>query len=265
MIAAVLVTHNAERWLEETLTSVLAQSTTPDRIVIVDDHSTDRTREVISDVLGDDAIVLAASATMKDPSTRIASNFVQGVRASGADIVILGDHDDVWLPERIAHQVDVLERDLSVAMVASTAAFIDENGRLLNGTLRGTFPVPATYSTWARPLQITYALTHSIATGGVSALRPAAMSALDVPTGWLHDRWWSLRAVAQGRFMLDDGIVANYRVHAEQEVGLRSNAQGTPRWLATQVRKSPTAILRATQITKLLLQTKQSSRERQHD
>jgi glycosyltransferase involved in cell wall biosynthesis len=256
MIAAVLVTHNAERWLEETLTSVLAQSTTPDRIVIVDDHSTDRTRDVITDVLGDDATVLASNATTRDPSTRIAANFVQGVRAANADIVVLGDHDDVWLPERIAHQVDALERNPAVAMVASTATLIDENGRLLSGTLRGTFPVPATYSTWARPLQITYALTHSIATGGVSALRPAALAALDVPGGWLHDRWWSLRAVAHGRFLLDDGIVAHYRVTSGQQVGLQTANQGDPLWLVRQAGKGVGGLRRATQVTQLLLQSR---------
>jgi glycosyltransferase involved in cell wall biosynthesis len=256
MIAAVLVTHNAERWLEQTLASVVAQSAPPDRIVIVDDHSTDRTRDIISNVLGDNVTVLSARATTKDPSTRIASNFVQGVRAADADIVILGDHDDVWLPERVAHQIDLLERDPSIAMVASTAALIDENGSLLSGTLRGTFPVPATFSTWARPLQITYALTHSIATGGVSAMRPSALSALDVPTGWLHDRWWSLRAVAQGRFLLDDGIVAHYRVASGQQVGLQTANQGDPLWLLRQAGKGVGGLRRATQVTQLLLQSR---------
>lgn len=250
-VGVVLVTHNAEHWLEQTLRSVASQSRNPEEIVIIDDASSDRTTEIIGAVLPS-ARVMPALTKAADRATRIAQNFVQGVRASRADVVILGDHDDVWMPERLAHQVRVMEEHPNAAMVASSATLIDEEGTLLAGTLRGTFPVPSSFMSWPRGRQVTFALVRSIATGGVSAIRPKAFASLDVPDGWLHDRWWSLAAVQQGGFVLDDGIVAQYRLSPTQEVGLQTNDQGTPQWVLTQLAKGPTLARRATNVAGLL-------------
>ena len=247
----VLVTHNSERWLEETLHSIVQQSHIPDDVVIVDDASTDKTLAVIEKVLPI-ARVLPALTRSRDISTRIAQNFVQGVRASKTDIVILGDHDDIWSRERIAHQARIMDENPSAAMVASSATLIDGEGRIISGTLRGTFPVPSSFMTWPRGRQVTFTLVRSVATGGVSAIRPKAFASLDVPDGWLHDRWWSLTAVQQGGFVLDDGIVAQYRVSASQEVGLHTQGQGTPKWILHQLAKSPTALRRASQVAGLM-------------
>jgi glycosyltransferase involved in cell wall biosynthesis len=250
-VGVVIVTHNSERWLEGTLRSVVHQSRTPDEFVIVDDASTDATLGIISDVLPG-ARVVPALTRSRDRSTRIAQNFVQGVRACKADFVILGDHDDLWSRERVAHQVGRLEAHPHAAMVASSATLIDDEGRVISGTLRGTFPVPASFMTWPRGRQVTFAIARSIATGGVSALRPSAFASLDVPDGWLHDRWWSLAAVQQGGFILDDGIVAQYRVSPGQEVGLTTAGQGTPQWIAHQVAKGPAVLRRSAQVANML-------------
>ena len=49
---------------------------------------------------------------------------------------------------------------------------------------------------------------------------------INVPEGWLHDRWWSLAATAQGRMALDTKIVIDYRISPEQQVGLDTANQG---------------------------------------
>ena len=259
-VGVVLVTHNAEPWLEQTLRSVAAQSLSPEEVVVIDDASTDRTTTMIAEVLPN-ARVMPALTKAADRATRIAQNFVQGVRASRADVVILGDHDDVWMPERIAHQAKVMQEHPAAAMVASSATLIDQDGNLLAGTLRGTFPVPSSFMTWPRGRQVTFALVRSIATGGVSAIRPKAFASLDVPDGWLHDRWWSLAAVQQGGFVLDDGIVAQYRVSPTQEVGLQTNDQGTPQWVLNQLAKGPTFARRATNVAGLLWRSRNTRAE----
>lgn len=250
-VSVVLVTHNSERWLEQTLTSILNQSHQPDEIIIIDDQSVDQTKVMIKELLPV-AQVLSSFTRATEPSTRIAQNFTQGVRASRADLVVLGDHDDIWSMERIAHQVQVMEAEPSAAMVASSATLIDEEGRAISGTLRGTFPVPGSFNTWPRGRQVTFALARSIATGGVCALRPKVFASLDVPEGWLHDRWWSISAVQQGAFILDDGIVAQYRVSPGQEVGLQTRNQGTPKWVVNQIAKGPQVVRRASNVAGLL-------------
>jgi glycosyltransferase involved in cell wall biosynthesis len=250
-VGVVLVTRNSQRWLKPLVRSVVEQTRPPDDIVVIDDASTDSTVAILQEALPA-ARIIPALTRSPDRSTRIAQNFVQGVRESRGDIVILGDHDDVWSSERIAHQTRLMAEHPSAAMVASSATLIDAEGLSLSGTLRGTFPVPSSFMAWPRGRQMTFAITRSIATGGVCAIRPTAFASLDVPDGWLHDRWWSLMAVQQGRFILDDGIVAQYRISPDQVVGLQAQRQGTPQWVVQQIAKGPTVIRRATQVAGLL-------------
>lgn len=220
-IAAVLVTHNSEQWIEATLTGLVAQTRQPDEIVVVDDRSTDATREIVGRVLGPSARMIESTATSDDIYTRIAHNFRQGVTAvRDCDVAVLGDHDDVWHPDRVAHQVALLEEHPGVSLVASDGRLIDEEGRVLEGTLRSTFRVPDDINDVGPADRMRIVLRKSVATGGASAVRPAAFADIEIPEGWLHDRWWSLVAAAREGLFVDTTVVIDYRVSPDQEVGL---------------------------------------------
>jgi glycosyltransferase involved in cell wall biosynthesis len=226
-IAAVLVTHNSERWIEATLTSLVAQSLQPDEIIVVDDASTDATGEIVTRVLGTQVRVLPSTATSDDASTRIAHNFRQGISAArGCDIAVLGDHDDVWHADRVAHQAALLDEYAGVTLVASDGRLVDEGGRPLGGTLRNTFRVPVDINELSPEDRMRVVLRKSVATGGASAVLTAAFADVTIPAGWLHDRWWSLVAAAREELLVDDAIVIDYRVSADQEVGLDTGSQG---------------------------------------
>lgn len=220
-IAAVLVTSNSARWLEPTLTSVLAQDRQPDEIVIIDDRSTDDTRAIIERVAGSRARVIPARATTADLSTRIAANFRQGLQeVRNCDIAVLGDHDDIWHADRIAHQAEALEVWSDVTMLASDGRLIDMFGHVVPGSLRSAFPVPSNFNDLPPSQQMRAVIRRSIATGGASAVRPAAFADEPIPVGWLHDRWWSLVATAREEMRLDETAVIDYRISPGQEVGL---------------------------------------------
>ena len=220
-VAAVLVTRDSDRWIELTLASVIGQSRQPDEIVIVDDGSTDATAEIVQRVLGERARIVPSTATSTDRPTRIAHNFRQGLQeVRDCDVAVLGDHDDVWHPNRIGHQVGVLEVWRQDTMLTSDGRLVDESGVPIGGTLRTAFPVPMDWSAASPAERMRTVLRYSVATGGASAVRPAAFADVPVPAGWLHDRWWSLVAAAREQLRLDDEVVIDYRVSAAQEVGL---------------------------------------------
>jgi len=236
-VAVVITTHNSERFLEATLISIDTQDLEPDIRIAIDDVSADATCALLKDHGFE---VQAATTTTRDSPTRIAQNFHQGLRmaqAAGAELVILGDHDDVWHVDRIRRQVDRLHADPQIAMLASDGFLIDEHGAAVPGTIRSTFPVPANFDSLLLHKRLAYAARHSIATGGASALRPALMPDWSVPPGWLHDRWWSLATLRADRFRLDPNAVIDYRVSGDQQVGLDSGDQDSPgRWLRSKAR-----------------------------
>ena len=131
------------------------------------------------------------------------------------------------------------------------------NGSTPTGTLRTTFPIPADFNDLSHGDQWRYVAKHSVATGGACALAPNRLSSLDVPPGWLHDRWWSLRAVREGSLWIDPEIVIDYRVTSQQQVGLDTGGQHNPvAWAWTKVRHLPTTVAKMKDIAKLLDETK---------
>ena len=251
-VAALIVTHNAHTWLEQTLASVVAQERPADTIIVVDDHSTDGTRGVVM-AMAPSAVLLESRSVAGDALTRTAHNFVQGAthaRTLGYDIVVLGDHDDVWHHGRIAHQAAVLERDQALAMVAGDGVltYDDGGGAGAPARLREAFPVDPAFATWPAEVQFAYALGHSVATGGASAIRVSRLApALVPPLGWLHDRWWSLASCVVGGMLVDPQAVIDYRVREGQQVGIdrgRQARSGAGRALGS-LRRAPQLLSRA--------------------
>ena len=237
-VAALLVTHNSERFLGDTLASIDQQSRRPDVLLAVDDHSSDATTGILANR---GFTVAAATSSAIDTTTRVAQNFQQGLRLAtglGATVVILGDHDDIWHPDRVRHQVEVMIADPAIALLASDGFLIDEHGAAVRGTIRSHFPMPPDFNTRKPTAQVRYALRHSIATGGACAVRPSALPDWAIPAGWLHDRWWSLAALRAGRFRSDPIAVIDYRLSSDQQVGLHTaDQQASARWITGKVRR----------------------------
>ena len=252
-VAALLVTHNSGHLIAPTLASILEQSRARDLLIAVDDNSTDNTLEDLRD---SGFTTMQSTSTSLVPETRIAQNFVQGVRAAvahGADIVVLGDHDDVWHPNRVEHQVEVMESQESIAMVASDGFLIDEFGAAVPGTLRQTFPVPVNFMSLPPRKQWSFALRHSLATGGASAIRSSALTDWSVPAGWLHDRWWSLEALRHDALMIDTTPVIDYRISVDQRVGLETAGQeSAARWSTNKVKTLGVTSRRLGDLTRLI-------------
>ena len=251
-VAAVVVTHNSAKFLEETLASIDKQCEQPDVRIAVDDYSEDGSVETLKRY-GFEVHVATTSAT--DTKTRIGQNFVQGLRMahkSRAEFVVLGDHDDLWRRDRIKRQVRILKDRPTAAMLASDGFLIDMYGAAVPGTIRSRFPLPDDFNDRPRSYQLNFALRHSIATGGASALRLSALPRWSVPAGWLHDRWWSLAAVRAGAFVADPTVVIDYRISFEQQIGLDTAGQEKQfRWLASKARSLGSTAQRARDVSRL--------------
>lgn len=252
-LAAVMVTHNSEDHLGETLASITSQTRPAEYLLAVDDRSSDSTVEML---VSAGFTVFTATSQSLDPFTRIAQNFHQGVRAAkkaGATCVVLGDHDDLWHQNRLEHQADVMKGNPDAAVVASDAFLVDEWGVALPGTLRGTFPVPDDFTDWSQRRQWAYGVRHSLATGGACALRIDAFSDWSVPVGWLHDRWWSLRALRHGALVIDSTPVIDYRISADQQVGLDTADQDRGlRWWSGKAKTGISSAMRARDLARLV-------------
>jgi hypothetical protein len=119
----VIPARNAEPYIAAAIQSLVSQSHRVSRIIVVDDHSTDRTVEAASVFCGRVQIVEGAGR-----GSGSARNL--GVRHSDSDLIAFLDADDTCHPDRLRLQIDALGRHPEASMVFCDAEYTDPVGRL---------------------------------------------------------------------------------------------------------------------------------------
>ena len=107
-VSAVVPTYNRAHLVGEAIRSVLAQSLPVCEVIVVDDGSTDGTKEAVGR-LSDANPGLIRYIRQENAGPGAARN--RGIREASGDWVAFQDSDDLWLPEKIAWQVDFLRRN----------------------------------------------------------------------------------------------------------------------------------------------------------
>jgi len=103
-VSVIIPAYNRAGLIGETLASVLAQTHPPAEILVVDDGSTDNTADVVR---GFAPRVRYLKIDNSGPS--IARN--AGVAATRMPWIAFCDSDDLWRPDRLARQLELLERE----------------------------------------------------------------------------------------------------------------------------------------------------------
>lgn len=126
-IDVVIPVYNGERYIVQALSSVVTQTYRPERIIVVDDGSTDGTENLVRSFKSDIRIDY-----IRKPNSGLSSARNAGIRCSSSSYVAFLDADDEWFPEKLEEQLKVFRdstmRNLSV--VYCGYCIIDDNGNL---------------------------------------------------------------------------------------------------------------------------------------
>ena len=117
---------NGEAFLREAIESILQQTWTDFEFLIVDDGSTDHTREILQSYCDERIRVLDQPANI---GLAKALNF--GLREARAPLVARQDADDRSRPERLAAQVQFMRAHREVTLAGTQARILDKHGRAL--------------------------------------------------------------------------------------------------------------------------------------
>lgn len=123
-ISFLLPVYNGERYLAETLRSLLDQDYADFDIVIVDDGSTDRSREIIDRFMSDRIRIL------ERPNGGLVEALNFGLARMDCEYVARIDADDVCYPHRLKAQMAFMEFT-SADAVSARSLHIDEVGNIL--------------------------------------------------------------------------------------------------------------------------------------
>lgn len=121
LISCIIPVYNGERYLDETLDSVFAQTYSPLEVIVVDDGSTDGTPAVIERRAEDINYIRQENA---GPAT--ARN--TGIAAAAAEYLAFIDADDLWLPDKLSRQMALFDANpaLDVCVTKLQNFWIDE-------------------------------------------------------------------------------------------------------------------------------------------
>ncbi|MGH7747450.1 MAG: glycosyltransferase family 2 protein, partial [Candidatus Dormibacteria bacterium] len=111
-VSVVIPVYNAARFVTEAVDSVLAQTSPPLEIIVVDDGSTDETRARLAPYRGRIQYVLQPNS-----GTSRARN--RALQAACGTLIAFLDADDRWLPEKLAKQLTCLAANPGVDLVHS--------------------------------------------------------------------------------------------------------------------------------------------------
>ncbi len=115
LVSVVIPTYNVERYIEQTLQSVLAQSHRALEVLVVDDGSSDRTRDLVAAVAAADPRVRLV--TQANQGVCVARN--RGLADSRGEFLCFLDHDDWWAPWKLAEQLAAFDRVPDAGVVFS--------------------------------------------------------------------------------------------------------------------------------------------------
>ncbi len=128
-VSVVLAVYNGERFLAETMESILTQTFRDFEFIIVDDGSTDGTPDILATFAqADPRIVVKRQAR----NTGIPASRNLGCRMATGDYIAVTDGDDISLPNRFEKQVDFLDQHPEIALIGSSIDRIDEAGTVFS-------------------------------------------------------------------------------------------------------------------------------------
>jgi teichuronic acid biosynthesis glycosyltransferase TuaG len=140
LVSIVMAAFNSERFISESIKSVLSQSYSHWELLVVDDASTDSTTVVVEGFASnDDRIRLIALSQNVGPA--IARN--RAIEAASGRYIAFLDSDDLWLPEKLKVQLaEMAKREASLSFTAYRK--IGPNGEIGTGVV--TVPESVTYN-----------------------------------------------------------------------------------------------------------------------
>ncbi|MFA6599532.1 MAG: glycosyltransferase [Candidatus Omnitrophota bacterium] len=123
-VSVVIPTYNRKDRLPKALESVIAQEGVPFEVLVIDDGSTDQTKEM---VLRDFPSVTCLSQPKQGPAA--ARN--TGIENAKGEWIAFLDSDDEWLPGKLKAQIDYFARHPELR-IAQTGEIWIRNGRRVN-------------------------------------------------------------------------------------------------------------------------------------
>lgn len=211
-----MCTYNGEKYIEQQIHSILNQTYTDFRLIIVDDISKDRTVSIIKEMMQHDHRI-----ELNQNTTNLGyfNNFLHSLDYVSSDYLFFSDQDDCWVKDKIEKQLtDLMQEDEAVLMSFSNSYLLyDEvNAHTSYETKRDADKIKTYYST-----AIELALRNIVA-GHTILMRTQSLPWIKERMSLLKDKQHlyfdyvlTLLLLEQGKIKYFDESLVYFRQHPE--------------------------------------------------
>jgi glycosyltransferase involved in cell wall biosynthesis len=132
-VSVIIPVYNGESYIRSALESVLSQTYSDFEVIVIDDGSTDRSRDVISSLRGPVEYIY-----QNNSGVAVARN--RGFLHSRGELIAFLDQDDRWHANKLEAQVAVLDQHPKLGIIYSDVDIIDETGLVIEARSLGDKP-----------------------------------------------------------------------------------------------------------------------------
>lgn len=131
VLSILIITYNQEKYIKQTLDSILNQNYNfTYEIIIGDDSSNDDTRNILH--YYSEKYPNIIKTIYNERNLGVIKNYFNVLNHCTGKYVMECAGDDYWLPGKVEKQIDLMEKDSSIGLCYGKAKCFDENGKYLN-------------------------------------------------------------------------------------------------------------------------------------
>ena len=200
LVSIIIPVYNAEKYIEETIESVLAQTYKEWELLLVDDGSFDSSCQRIDEYAKKDERI----QLIRKENEGAAKARNTGVNCANGQYVAYLDADDLWEPEKLEKEI-AFAKENQAAFCFTGYEFADENGKGTGKIVR----VPKTL-TYAQALKNTTIFTSTV----LFDLRQLSKEDIMMPAVKSEDTalWWKILKKGHIAYGLNENLVKYRRV-----------------------------------------------------
>ncbi|MFD2228565.1 glycosyltransferase family 2 protein [Alkalimarinus sediminis] len=127
-VSIIIPVYNAEKYIVQTLNSIFDQSYKNIEIILIDDCSTDQSKNVIAPFLSDKVKYFCEPKNCGGPSGPRNT----GIKQASGDLIMMFDSDDIMLPSKIERSVTCFIDNPDIGLLCTGFQSIDNGDSLIS-------------------------------------------------------------------------------------------------------------------------------------
>lgn len=164
--------YNSEKYIAESIFSVIAQQYLNWELIVIDDSSSDNTVNIVRKIVDKDSRI---KLFINKNNLGVAKSRNRGIDASAGEWLAFLDSDDIWQKEKLSKQFEVVVKE-TAEFVFTGVRYINEEGK----HFKGNYEVP-------REVSYKELKRHNVIACSSVLLRKEYFADLRMRTGNLHE------------------------------------------------------------------------------